>query len=258
MRPVDCEALYRDGRHYDLGNKGQVADIPFYLKQIEKYGGPVLELACGTGRITIPIAKEGIQITALDVSASMLAHARLKSRAQGLKIDWIEADCRDFRLGERFGLIFFPFNSIAHLHDLEGIESCFSCVRQHLRTEGRFIIDIFQPDLHILTRASEQRYPVTEYPDPDGNGTVVITENNLYDSATQVNRIKWYYGRRGQEGERVELLNMRIFYPRELDGLLHYNGFVIEEKFGDYDGSPFTSAAPKQILICSRAGRPDS
>jgi SAM-dependent methyltransferase len=258
MKPVDCEALYRDGRHYDLGNRGQVADIPFYLKQIRKYGGPVLELACGTGRITIPIAEKGVQITGLDVSASMLAHARRKARAQGLKIKWVEADCRDFRLDERFGLIFFPFNSIAHLHDLESVESCFSCVKEHLRTEGRFIIDVFQPDLHILTRDPEQRYPVTEYPDPDGKGIVVITENNLYDSATQVNRIKWYYGLRGQEGEKVELLNMRIFYPQELDGLLHYSGFVIEEKFGDYDGSPLTSEAPKQIVVSGLAGRPGS
>ena len=112
MRSVDCEGLYSDGRHYDLGNKGQVADIPFYLKQIDKYGGPVLELACGTGRITIPVAKKGIQITGLDVSTAMLAHARRKSRAEGLQIDWVEADCRDFSLDERFSLVFFPFNSI--------------------------------------------------------------------------------------------------------------------------------------------------
>jgi SAM-dependent methyltransferase len=253
MKPVDCAGVYSDGRHYDLGNEHQVGDIPFYLKQIEKYGGPVLELACGTGRITIPVAERGIEITGLDVSTAMLAHARQKSQAGGLNIDWVEADCRDFKLNKRFSLIFFPFNSMAHLHDLESIESCFFCVRQHLRTEGRFIIDVFQPDLQILTRSPEKRYPVAEYVDPDGRGTVVITENNLYDSATQVNRIKWYYGLRQEGGERVESLNMRIFYPQELDGLLHYNGFVVEEKFGDYDESCFTSEAPKQIVVCSLA-----
>lgn len=249
LRPIDCEGLYRDGRHYDLVNRGQVADIPFYLKQIKKYGGPVLELACGTGRITIPIAEQVVQITGLDISPSMLAHARRKSSARGVEVEWIEADCCDFDLGMRFGLIFFPFNSIAHLQDLESIESCFACVKNHLRTEGRFIIETFQPDLRILTRDPEKRYPVTEYPDPDGKGTVIITENNVYDSATQVNRIKWYYRLKGETSERVELLNMRIFYPQELDALFHYNGFLIEEKFGHYDERPFTSAAPKQLVV---------
>jgi SAM-dependent methyltransferase len=249
MQPLDCEGLYRDGRHYDLANQGFVADIPFYLKEIRRYGEPVLELACGTGRITIPLGQQGIHMTGLDVSSSMLAHARRKSAAKGVKIEWIEADCRDFQLDRQFGTIFLPFNSIAHLHDLESVEACFSCVKRHLKAGGRFIIDIFRPDLRILQRDPTKRYPVTEYPDPDRKGSVVITESNVYDRATQVNRIKWYY-RVGVDGEeRVESLNMRIFYPQELEALLSYNGFRVEAKFGNYDRSEFMSDSPKQLVV---------
>lgn len=249
MKHIDCRHIYLDGRHYDL-QTNHLDDLTFYLHQIEKYGEPVLELACGTGRLTIPIAERGIHITGLDISEGMLSQAKIKANIKKVKIEWIEADCRNFNLKEKFNFIFLPFNSIAHLHDLESIEACFSCVRKHLAPKGRFVIDVFNPSLSMLTREPSKRYPVAEYPDPDGKGTVVITENNIYDAATQINSIKWYYKIGSQADEVVEELNMRIFYPQELDALLYYNGFTIEAKFGNYDESSFVSASPKQLIVC--------
>jgi SAM-dependent methyltransferase len=250
MEPIDCEPLYRDGRHYDLQHRDFVDDIPFYVKQAERYGDPLLEIACGTGRITIPIAEKGLRITGLDVSKGMLAHAERKAAALGADIEWINADCRDFHLGRYFNLILFPFNSIAHLHSLADIEACFACVREHLAPGGHFIVDIFNPRLDILMRDRSGRYPVGEYPDPDGQGTIVLTENNVYDGASQVNRIKWYYRIGGRSDQITVDLNMRIFYPQELDALLKYNGYEIENKFGDFDESPFGSDSLKQIPVC--------
>jgi len=246
--PIDCFDLYKDGRHYDLQNRDIVEDIPFYLRQIKRYGEPVLELACGTGRITIPLSSKGIKITVLDISEPMLEQAKKKDMG---KVEWIRADCRNFHLNEKFSFIFFPFNSIAHLHDLKSLEDCFSCVKEHLADEGRFAIDFFNPRLDILMRDPDKRYPVAEYPDPDGKGTVTITENNIYDTAAQINRIKWYY-KVGKEKEKVVENNMRIFFPQELDALLIYNGFTIEHKFGNYDETSFNSESPKQLIICYR------
>jgi SAM-dependent methyltransferase len=252
MRPIDSYDIYHDGLHYDLQHTEFVEDIPYYARQARLWGGPVLELACGTGRITIPIAAEGVEITGLDVSETMLERARRKAAEQGVEVEWVKTDCRDFHLGKRFKLAVFPFNSIAHLHDLADIEACFSCVREHLQPGGRFIIDIFNPRLDILIRDPSEEYPAGEYPDPDGRGQVVITENNVYDRASQVNRIKWYYRTGAGDPEKVAELNMRIFYPQELDALLEYNGFALEEKLGDFNGAPFESNSPTQILICTR------
>ncbi len=254
MKPVDCLDVYRNGKYYDLENARMVEDIPFYLQQARKHGGPVLELACGTGRITIPLAEAGIDVTGLDISEPMLSHARVKAKRKKLKIRWVRADCRDFRLPRTFNLIIFPFNSIAHLKDLESIESCLSSVRRHLAEEGRFIIDHFNPRLDILTRDSSRRYPVAEYLDPDGGEDVVVTESNVYNRATQVNEIKWYY-KIGTRPEEVVDLNMRIYYPQELDAFLHYNGFRVEDKFGDYEGHPFDSSSPKQIVVSRLSGQ---
>ena len=125
-------------------------------------------------------------------------------------------------------------------------------MKRHLTDEGRFIIDIFNPRIDILIRDPLKRYPVTEYPAPDGRGKVVITENNVYDRDTQINRVKWYYHIGDRTEEAIEELNMRIFFPQELDLLLYYNGFTLEAKFGNYDETPFISSSPKQIVICHK------
>lgn len=166
MKSMDCKYLYFDGRHYDLHYKDRVEDIPFYLRQIENYGEPVLELGCGTGRITIPIAEKGIDITGLDISELMLVYAKKKAEEKKVNVKWMEADCRKFKIDLKFSLIIFPFSTIAHLHDTESIETCFLRVKEHLTDKGRFIIDYFNPKLDFLVRDPAVRNPVAEYPDP--------------------------------------------------------------------------------------------
>ena len=83
---------------------------------------------------------------------------------------------------------------------------------------------------------------------------MLVTENNVYDAATQVNHIKWYYRVGESAAERVAELNMRIFFPQELDALLRAFGFDIEAKYGDFDESPFISGSPKQIIRAKAAG----
>lgn len=253
MKPIDCVELYDDGWHYDGQTRHYVEDIPFYLRQVRTFRDPVLELACGTGRVTIPIAERGHRVTGLDVSEPMLAVAKEKAKARGVDIEWVRADCRDFSLGRRYAFVLLPFNSISHLHDLASLEACFRRVQEHLAEGGRFVIDMFNPRLGILLRDPSRRYPVVEYDDPDGRGVVTITESNVYDAASQVNRIKWNY-QIGGRSERTVENNMRIFFPQELDALLRYNGFSIEAKYGDYEETPFGSNSSKQIVVCRSQG----
>jgi len=96
-----------------------------------------------------------------------------------------------------------------------------------------------------------KRFAVAEYENPYGHEAVIITENNIYERATQINHIKWYY-KVGNEEECAVELNMRIYYPEELDNLLSYNGFEIVEKLGNFDGSAFESDSPKQLIICRK------
>lgn len=247
MKPVDVNHHF-DGRRYDLQFKDFTEDIPFWRKQARIYGGPILELACGTGRITIPLAQDGFDVTGLDISESMLAQAKRKSLAEQVDVEWVYADCRDFDLDKPFGLIIFPFNAMSHLCNLKDVESCLYRVQRHVKPNGRFIVDIFNPRPDILSRDPTKPYPHATYPDASGK-VVEVTENYAYDDATQISRIKLNYKIGGQT-EKVAELNMRIFYPQEIDALLKYNGFAIESKFGDFHENAFKSGSPKQIIIC--------
>jgi len=249
MRPIDCLELYADGRHYDLENEGFTEDIPFYLRLAARLGGPILELGCGTGRIAIPLAQAGHDVTGIDTSEPMLLCARRKLAESGSAATLTRADCRSFNLARTFRLVLFPFNAIAHLHDRECLEACFASVLRHLAPGGRFVIDIFNPDFRYLVRDPVQRFPVTEYDDLDGRGRIVVTETNTYDRATQINRIIWHSRIGDVEDAEEAPNNMRIFYPQELSALLHYNGFAVEAVYGDYDESPFGSSSPKQLTV---------
>lgn len=245
--------LYCNGLHYDAEYRDYTVDIPFYVERARAAGGPVLEVACGTGRLTIPIAGAGVDITGLDLAPEMLSRARDKAAEAGVIVDWIEADCRDFHLGRAFALVFCPFNSMQCLHDRESIESFLACVREHLAPGGRFIVEVFNPNVAILARGPDLRSSVCSYPNPCGDGDVYIEEVIDYDDAAQVSHNHWYYAIPGEEDIREEELRMRCFYPQELDMLLHYNGFEILEKLGDFDGKAFAAGDARQIVVCRAA-----
>jgi SAM-dependent methyltransferase len=242
--------LYDDGRHYDLLMPGP-NDVPFYRRQAECYGQPVLELACGTGRLTVPLGESGVDITGLDVSPAMLRVARAKSERCGATVALWEGNCIDFSLDRKFQLIFIACNSLSHLLERKDVEACFRCVRQHLARGGRFVVDVFTPSVRFLARDETQSYPIGEYEDPDGGGRIRVTETGEYDAATQVKHSVWHYQRVGTAEHWDVPLKLRMFYPQELDALLEYNGFVIEHKYGDFDYSPFGAASPKQVIVCS-------
>ena len=274
MNTKNSVPLYRDGRHYDALNSFLVSDIPFYVEEAKRAAGvtnprppatgtgrmghPVLELACGTGRLTIPIAQAGVDTVGLDISPSMLAHARMKAKACGVEIEFVEGDCRSFDLGRKFALIFMAFNSMQHMHDHKSLAALFANVRKHMAEGGRFIFDVFNPRVGFLARSPEERWSEREYGDPDGNGTIVLEHTMRYDDATQVNHVTWYFSRRNANGFerdfRVEQLHMRCFFPQELDLLVRSQGFEIVEKFGDFERKAFGSGQPKQVMVC-HAGR---
>jgi 2-polyprenyl-3-methyl-5-hydroxy-6-metoxy-1,4-benzoquinol methylase len=93
--------IYQDGRHYDQLFSGANKDFPFWIGQAKKYGGPVLELACGTGRLSIPLARAGFSVTGIDHSEAMLDEAKKKSAEQGVAVEWVSGDIRDFDLGKK-------------------------------------------------------------------------------------------------------------------------------------------------------------
>jgi SAM-dependent methyltransferase len=250
MEPPDIDHIYYDGKHYHLRYQVIKEDIPFWIRRAKEHGDPILELASGTGRVSIPLAKEGFHVTGIDVSESMMVEGRRRASESGVEIEWIKGDIRDFHLGTKFNLIIFPLNTICHFLLTEELEACLSCVREHLLPKGRFVVDIIVPSQERLARDPKEKFFNSEYPDPEGKGIVKVYESNRYDPSSQINHVKFHYQLPGKSEEIVEELNMRMYFPQELDALLKYNGLKIYEKFGSYEDGPFSEESPKQIIVC--------
>lgn len=244
------QEYYFDGRQYDIENDDYAADIPFYVERAKRSGGPVLEIGCGTGRVTLPVAREGIEVVGLDVAPAMLARLRDKVAREGLEISLVEADCRDFALDRRFALIICPFSVMQHLHDRESVEAFLVCVRAHLTMGAPFIFDVFNPNLEVLARREAERFPVFTYTEEESGEQIFVEETVDYDDAAQVSHITWYCTGGGSAEIREEEIHLRCFYPQELDMMLHYNRFEIVEKLGNFTGEPFESGMGKQIVVC--------
>lgn len=246
--------IYASARRYDAltGETNAGEDLDYWERQIRLGFGPALELACGTGRLTLPLTERGLAIEGLDVSPVMLDWAQEKAALRGLSIAWHQADCTDFDLGRRFGTIFLPNNSLCHLLHWRDFAACLACVRRHLLPGGRFLLDYFNPSLGLLLRDPDERSPLAEFEDPEGDGMVTVTETNAYDFASQTNHIRWFWRFAARPGEEdVTDLPMRVYYPQELDALFALNGFRIEAKHGGYDEPPFSSLSRKQLIVAT-------
>ena len=124
--------LYEDPELYDALFPPSPDHVEFYEKLATLHDGPVLELACGTGQLIVPIVRNGRRAVGIDNSPQMLRGARRRAAAAGVEIEFVEGDMRNFDLGERFALIFVARNSLLHLSTTADFAALFSSARRHL------------------------------------------------------------------------------------------------------------------------------
>ncbi len=255
----DIYQLYRRGDRYDrLYPSAPNGVHPFWLETARRGGGPVLELACGTGRIAIPLAQAGMSVTGLDNSPAMLAEAQRKADAAGVHIQWRRGDMRRFALGERFHTVLLANNTICHMLTRADLETLLAAVRAHLHPAGRFVVEVFVPNFHYLIDPPDARRPFGTYTDPATGVALEVTESYTYDPAAQIKWLCTHFRTIGPDGQELGSeesgeLPMRMYFPQELDALFHYNGFAIAAKYGDLEQSPFTAGSINQVFVLERA-----
>ena len=220
--------------------------MEFWLSQARISGGPILELGCGTGKLSIPLAKAGYAATGLDSSPALLRFAASKNG----DVRWIEADMRSFELDETFALIMLPSNNLGHLHAPEDFEGCMSSVKRHLRPGGVFVIDVFVPDLNLLVQDAAKEYLLSEYEDPERQGLVRVMARSRYEPRTQIRRTTTIRKAAGQP-DVVGSLDLKMYFPRELEALVRCNGLRITARYGGHTGEPFDDRSRFQILVCN-------
>jgi SAM-dependent methyltransferase len=252
---------YQDPELYDHEYRRRRQDVSFYRKLArELLGGPgrILELACGSGRVTTALLRDGHQVVGLDSSAAMLQRAGARiarlGRAARERATLVEGDVRDFDLGERFPLVVMAFNSFEHLYTRVEVAACLARVRAHMAPGARFAFDVQNPNLRWLTRDPSKRWARTVFRHPTTGQRIAYSTNHDYDPVSQIAVIRLYYEpvdrRRGGRRARVVILSQRKFFPAELEALVAHAGFAVENRYGDFAGEPLTGEAESQLLVC--------
>lgn len=248
----------RIARLYDHEQKEYVRDIPFYMEYAKKCGGEVLELGCGTGRVLIPIAREGIKVTGFDASEVMLDIARNKATedksARG-NVTFIHGDMKKFDIGKRFALIFIAFRSFQCLLTKSEQISCLECVCDHLSDGGLFVLDLFAPRYDLL--AQEKRsLDLGEFYDEENGVYVTSRAEDTYDLAKQTLHEDRYYewtDNTGTMQSQVWSFDLAYLFRYEAELLLEKCGFSVENVFGDFDRSPYDYVSGEQIFVLRKS-----
>jgi len=227
------------------------AHVPFYVDVAQQQAGAVLELACGTGVLTVPIAKRGLPTVGLDQSHAMLDAAKQRASAEGTPVTFLHGDMRDFELGREFALIFVARNSLLHMLSTVDLLAVLKAVRQHLAPNGVFAFDVFNPDVRLLAKPAGQRFPVMEA-NTSSFGVLSVETTNGYDAATQVNRATWYISSPERRDAWVVPMVLRSIFPQELPLLLSAAGLELINRFGDLARGPFGPGSRMQVCLCRR------
>jgi len=249
------DALYTDYKE----------DIPFYVEEARGAGSPVLELACGTGRVAIPTAEAGIELVGLDSSPAMLEQfrARLPLLAAEVRdrITLHQADMRDYDLGaERFTLVTCPFRAFLHLLTIEDQLAALHNAYRHLRPGGRLALNFFNPSVTVIARCLSTHWsalrPIQEYIHPVSGNTVIVHLTSQHDVAEQIIRdfrIEDEIDGDGRVLQRTyKTLTVRWIYRYEFEHLLARCGFEVEALYGDFDRRPFAQDLDELIWIARK------
>src|SRR5947208_15412668 len=235
MSPALYDSFIAD--YYDESPivRQRTQDVAFYRDAVREFGDPVLELGCGTGRITMALAQTGKRFTGLDLSERMLERAARKRAAlnkeERERVHLVQADMTQFDLGEQFQLVIIPFRPFQHLLEVRDQVACVERVRKHLRPGGRLILDVFQTDAERMHDPVHMREMlVTEYKTADGR-LVRITERVVaFHRAEQRNDVEMIFSIRHADGRQEKLVfawTVRYFLRYEIEHLLARCGFRV-------------------------------
>ena len=240
--------IYNRPDLYDAIHKDYTWDNKLIKRIASNVGGPVLELASGTGRLTKVILDLGFDYTGIDSSEIFI---KVSKKKFSKKAKFFLGDMQNFNLYKKFQFIFIGFNSFLHNLTDESAKECLKCVFKHLKKNGTFLISAFIPDPSFLFGLNNSFKPASSKFEFEGSQCQIM-EKNKYNNLTQVNNITWRIKKNNKITSQEYNFKMRMFYPHIMDILLSDAGFKIDSKIGNYDGSPMDDESNMQIYICRK------
>jgi SAM-dependent methyltransferase len=233
-------------------------DIGFFVDYALESGGPVLELGCGTGRVLIPTARAGIEITGLELSAEMLKICRAKLDSEPEEVrsrtSLVQADMRRFDLKRKFSLVTITYGPFNNLVTVREQLDCLACIHRHLESGGRLVFDVFFAGPDVLA-IHEETPIVTGRPPflmPDGRRVTWGLRFHDVDYQHQIIHEELLYNILYPDGRRQTLVypsSLRFFFRYEVEHLVARAGFTVESVYADFNRAPYGSKPPEELIL---------
>ena len=236
------------------------ADLPLYQDLARQAGARVLEVACGSGRLLVPLARDGLHVVGIDISPPMLALARAKLEANGLAgtAELIQADMRSFRLQQRdFDLAIVPVKSFAYITEAAEQLKCLASIHAHLRPGGLLAMDLLHPlPEWTSARRGSMRDDLLQHVAEQGFTLSRVESVVSTDLARQIRVIRSIYEMVDDSGKVVDKRFVewpyRWVHRYEAEHLLHRAGFEVEAVYGGYQREPFTSESTAMLFVARK------
>jgi len=235
-------------------------DVSFYVEEARAHGGKTLELGCGTGRILIPVARLGQEITGVDTSARMLAQCQMRIDEEPAEIrhrvSLVQADMRDLQLGQRFSLAMIPFRPFQHLVAVSDQMAALRSIHRHLEPGGHLVFDVFNPNFkYLIADRTEELEDTAEVELPDKRSfrrTARVAAVHIVEQYSECELIYYVRDADGKTRRLVHGFLMRWYSLHEVEHLLARCNFRVKAVFGDFNRSPLTDESPEMIFIAER------
>jgi SAM-dependent methyltransferase len=242
-RPDDASVRgYIEPELYDAAYGWWQDDIPFYVGLARRAGGPVLEVACGTGRVHLPLLQAGADADGFDLHAGMLEVLRRKAAALGLAPRVRQADMRDFTQPRRYALVLIPFRAFLHNRTIADELRTLRCCREHLEPGGRLVLDLFHPTFERLVEPDGAWRLEREFAHPASGAPLALWSRAFRDRVQQTMHVDMELRELDAAGavaaRHPHAFDLRWVYRGEMELLLKAAGFARCEVAGGFDGRP--------------------
>ncbi len=224
-------------------------DLPFWLALAEREGGSVVEWGAGTGRLSVPLAAAGFDVTAVEASKAMIE----QGRAKGATVEWVHGDVRSVKLGRRYKLGVCAFNSFLCLRSQEDALVFLRNAREHTEAGGLLGVEVSAFSPEELSDASGGPSLRHDFTRELSWGTLERFSVSRYDPATQILSMRLFYELYDREGrlesKRTHELVVRVVGRGELELMLKHAGYEVEAIYGGFEGEPFGGESERLILL---------
>ncbi|MFW5772338.1 MAG: class I SAM-dependent methyltransferase [Phototrophicaceae bacterium] len=246
-------------RYYDAENSDKTDDIQLYLELAEEYGGPMIDIGCGTGRVMAPLAQQGYEVHGIDNERAMLDRAeRLRKTSPELKqnLHLHHGDVLTYELDKQFKLVLVPYNGLMHFHDQEAQIAVLQKLRAWTAPDGLLVLDLPNAGDIFGTQETDAVMMERTFLEPESGHMVMQQSHSYLDRTQQLLRVTWIYDEITGDGtvkRTVAPLVLYYYFYSELRLLLERAGFMVEAVYGDTEYGPFEDGCERMVIFASPA-----